>query len=146
MKRSGFKQKFRKPLKRSKLAMVRKDTVGKLKIRLWHLCREISFKRHGTDCYTCGSSPSGSGLHLGHFLPSSICSAALRFSLDNLRPQCFRCNIHLSGNWPAYEAHLKRDGIDVEELKRSNEKTKGLKYDILFYQRKIIEYESLLLK
>jgi hypothetical protein len=73
----------------------------------------------------------GSNAHTGHFIPSSICSAALRYDLSNLRPQCFACNIHRSGNWPAYEAHLRRDGIDVEELKRRNEETKGRKYDLL---------------
>jgi hypothetical protein len=68
----------------------------------------------------------------------------MRYSLDNLRPQCFVDNIHRSGNWPAYEAHLIADGIDVEELKRRNQQTKGLKYDILFYRDKIAEYENLL--
>jgi hypothetical protein len=68
----------------------------------------------------------------------------MRFSLDNLRPQCFACNIHRSGNWPAYERHLIADGIDVAELKRRNEQTKDMKADILWYQRKIAEYEQLL--
>lgn len=145
MKRTALLR--RTPLKRGtvRLKKVRKDTVGKLKIRLWQLCREIIFKQHGNTCYPCGALDLvGSNLHLGHFIPSSTCSAELRYSLDNLRPSCYRCNIHLSGNWVAYEAHLRRDGIDVEALKRRNEQTKGGKYDILFYQRKIEEYKQLL--
>lgn len=67
----------------------------------------------------------------------------MRFSLDNLRPQCYRCNIHLSGNWPSYEAHLLRDGVDVGELKRRNELTKGKQYDRLWYDRKITEYTAM---
>lgn len=131
--------------KRTKLAKVRKDTVGKLKIRLWQLCREISINRHGSNCYTCPAiNLVGSNRHLGHFISSSVCSAELRYSLDNLRPQCYRCNIHLSGNWISFETHLKRDGIDVEELKRRNEQTKGMKADVLYYQRKIEEYENLI--
>ncbi len=126
------------------LKRVRKDTVGKLKVKLWKLCREIIIKRHGTNCYTCPATDlTGSNLHIGHFISSSICSAEMRYSLDNLRPQCFVDNIHRSGNWPAYEAHLIRDGIDVEELKRRNEQTKGLRYDILFYKAKIEEYQAL---
>ena len=74
-----------------------------------------------------------------------MCSSELRFALDNLRPQCFACNIHRSGNWPAYEAHLKRDGIDVEALKRLNEATKGMKADRFWYEQKIAEYEKLLI-
>lgn len=69
---------------------------------------------------------------------------ALRYSLENLRPQCYGCNIHRSGNWPAYEAHLIRDGIDVEALKRRNQETKGLLYGRQWIIEKIAEYEQLL--
>jgi hypothetical protein len=127
-----------------RLAKVRKDTLGKLKLKLWGLCRAIIIGRYGSDCYTCPArNLTGSNRHVGHFISSSVCSAELRFALDNLRPQCYACNIHRSGNWPAYEAHLKRDGIDVEELKRRNEQTKGMKTDSLWYMAKIAEYEAL---
>jgi hypothetical protein len=81
---------------------------------------------------------------VGHFISSSVCSAELRYDLSNLRPQCYRCNIHLSGNWPSYELRLLRDGIDVEALKRRNQETKGRQYDRLFYEEKIAAYSSLL--
>lgn len=68
----------------------------------------------------------------------------MRYDLGNLRPQCYACNIHRSGNWISFEAHLIADGIDVAELKQRNERTKGQKYDVLFYQDKIAEYTSLL--
>ena len=68
----------------------------------------------------------------------------MRYDLDNLRPQCMRCNIHQSGNWVAYERHLKADGIDVEELKQRNEKTKGEMYRADWYQEKIEEYRNIL--
>lgn len=127
------------------LAKVRKDTIGKLKIKLWAVTRQIIIKRYGSDCYTCpATNLVGSNRHVGHFISSSVCSSELRYDLENLRPQCYACNIHRSGNWPEYERHLIRDGIDVEELKRRNEQTKGMKADILFYQAKIAEYECLL--
>ncbi len=122
-----------------------KSDLAKLKAKLWQLCREISIKRHGNECYCCGAEGLvGSNLHLGHFIPSSVCSADMRYDLDNLRPSCYRCNIHLSGNWPAYEAHLVADGIDVEALKRRNQQTIGQKFDCLWYGSKIKEYEDLL--
>lgn len=68
----------------------------------------------------------------------------MRYCLDNLRVQCYRCNIHLSGNWPAYEQHLTADAIDPNELKRRNRETTGRKYDVLFYLSKIKEYEEIL--
>ena len=40
-----------------------------------------------------------------------------------------------------YEAHLIQDGVDVDALKRRNQETKGPKYERLWYQAKISEYE-----
>lgn len=140
MKRSYIKRKS--PLKKQAT-----DTVSKLKQHLWQLCRQIIIKRHGSDCYSCGARRlRGSNLHCGHFIPSSICSTELRYALENLRPQCYRCNIHCSGNWPAYEAHLIEDGINPDNLKQLNRQTTGLRYDILWYQAKIQEYEAILEK
>lgn len=138
MKRTALKR--RTPLKKKSTTSVRK-----LKDELWQLCREITFKKHGSTCYTCGAGElTGSNRHLGHFIPSSLCSAELRYDLDNLRPCCYRCNIHLSGNWPAYEAHLIRDGINVDELKSRNVITRGMQADSLWYQRKITAYTTIL--
>lgn len=133
--------------RRSKMRLKRSrtDTVGKLKKKLWNLCRELIIAKYGSDCYTCPArNLIGSNRHVGHFISSSVCSAALRYSLENLRPQCYACNIHRSGNWPAYEQHLIRDGIDVAALKQRNYDTKGLMYDRLWYQSKIEEYAKIL--
>lgn len=167
MKRTGFKKKTlaeiqsapRKPLKRSKLrskaltsekgTKTRKKTssLAKLKKQLWQLCREIQIKRYGSDCYTCTSKNlEGSSRHLGHFISSSICSTEMRYDLDNLRVQCYACNIHKSGNWLAYEKHLIADGIDVQELKDRNERTKGGMFRENWYEQKIAEYSLLLEK
>ena len=67
----------------------------------------------------------------------------MRYDLDNLRPQCYRDNIHKSGNWPAYKEHLIADGLDPDELEQRNRDTIGAKYDILWYEAKIQEYEVL---
>lgn len=157
MYNSTFKDKPRKPLKRtpfkrsvaSKTArtakLPKKPTTSKLKKQLWALLREIAFIKYGTNCYTCGAtSLVGSNRHLGHFITSSTCSVELRYSLDNLRPQCYRDNIHLSGAWMAFEAHLKADGIDVEALKQRNRDTIGKMYDRLWYEKKLIELSTLL--
>lgn len=132
-------------MKRTPLRKVSVTPVAKLKKKLWQLCREIIFIQHGSDCYTCTTiNLSGSNRHLGHFISSSVCSAELRYSLDNLRPQCYACNIFRSGNWLAFEDHLRRDGIDPEALKQRNRDTTGLKADSRFYEAYIAKYEVLL--
>lgn len=123
---------------------LKKKTSAQLKKALWELCKQLTRKNHGFTCYTCGQKTETP--HTGHFISSSVCSGELRYSLDNLRPQCYRCNIHLSGNWIAFEQRLKNEcGADwVEALKRRNQETKGRKYDEIWLQEKIEEYEAML--
>ncbi len=90
------------------------------------MCREITKKRYGNVCYTCGlQNLAKSNWQTGHFIASSICSVELRFSLDNLRPQCATCNIWKSGNWLAFENHLLQEkGVEfVATLKQKNART-----------------------
>lgn len=137
MKRGGF-LKRKTPLRKKS-----KTSAKKLKDELWKLCREITAKRFpNASCYTCGNGPlEGSNKHLGHYITSSVCSAEMRYDLDNLRFQCYACNIHKSGNWIAFQEHLARDGYDVDELIARNNKTKGMQADVLWYQRKIADYQ-----
>ena len=131
-----------KPKKRPTRA--KQPSVRLLKKKLWNECKRIIRARHGNTCYTCyAQGLEGSNWQTGHFLPSSICSVEMRYSLGNLRPQCMRCNIHLSGNWIEYEKHLKADGIDTDELKKENEETKNKQYDRLWYEDKIAEYQQI---
>lgn len=145
LKRSGFNSRHRATgLKRPRQASKKKKTTPtttQLKKKLWEQCKRLTRERHGNVCYTCYKQGlEGAGWQTGHFIASSVCSVELRYSLDNLRPQCYRCNINLSGNWLEFEKHLKQDGVDVEELKQRNERTKNLQYDSLWYQKKLDEY------
>lgn len=144
MKRTGFKRKKTKPLKRTKLRKKSRSEICLLKEELWQLCKMLTRKIFGYNCYTCGDYVEFP--HTGHFITDSICSTELSYDLRNLRPQCYRCNIHLSGNWVAYEDRMIKDnGIEyVKELKERNQKTKGLKYDELWFKAKIKEYQELL--
>ena len=131
-------------LKPSQMRKKAPPRPAKLKKDLWELCKQITRLRHGYNCYTCGQKCEAP--HTGHFISSSVCSVAMRYSLDNLRPQCYRCNIHLSGNWIAFENRLLSQfgELYVKALKRENEETKGRQYDRLWYEAKIIEYGALL--
>lgn len=98
------------------------------------------------NCYTCDSLlDEPQKAQTGHFIPSSICSTEVRYDLDNLRVQCYRCNINLSGNWPEYEKRLKKEkGEDFpERLKERNESTKGFSYRQGWYEMYIKNYQQI---
>ena len=144
MRKTPFKKKY-KPMKRTKLRKKSKTELAKLKEELWQLCRKIIKVMFPHICYTCGKKleDGAQDFHIGHFISSSICSAFMRYYLDNLRPQCSGCNVWKSGNWLEFEYHLKRDKGEnfVVELKKLNEQTKGKKYDIIWYKNRIEEYK-----
>ena len=128
----------------------KKTDLQKAKEILWNLCKKIIFEKHNKNgqvyCYTCGAGPlEGSNKQLGHFIPSSVCSTELKYSLENLKFQCFSCNIWKSGNWVAYEKHLIQDNGEnfIKELKARNEKTKGLMYRLDWYEVRIFYYQKI---
>lgn len=134
-------------MKRTPLRRKSKTPLAKAKNKLWELCKQLTRDVYGNTCYTCGKGGlEGSNWHTGHFITDSICSAELSYDLRNLRPQCYHCNINLSGNWLAYEQRMRDEcGQEfIDELKTRNQATKGLKYDILWYQEKIKQYQELL--
>lgn len=124
----------------------KKGEITKLKEKLWQLCRTIQFAKYGRVCYTCGKTIEQSrACHLGHFIPSALCSPPLRYDLGNLRPQCYNCNINLSGNWPAYEEELMREmgPTHTKDLKRRNKETGEIIYGKEWYEEKIAEYQKI---
>ena len=69
---------------------------------------------HG-KCCTCGKIYPIGKLQAGHFMPGRI--DALLFDEDQVHAQCYRCNVLLSGVWPAYyrfiEERYGRETIDA---------------------------------
>lgn len=125
----------------------KKSEATKQKEKLWELCKQLTRRRYGNMCYTCGQRDLvGQNWHTGHFITDSTCSTELSYDLDNLRPQCYRCNINLSGNWIAFEARMISEmGQEfVDALKQRNRDTIGLKYGSFWIEKKIEEYRALL--
>lgn len=154
MKRTQFKRptlaqvKAKQALKRQKTPLKRKQKpkvipISKLKKQLWDECRRITRKRFNCDgeyyCFTCGNLVAVP--HTGHIIASSLSSAEMRYSLDNLRLQCYMCNIYKSGNWVGFYEVLGKDYID-DLIKRNNE-SKGKSYHTDWYLNKIEEYKKL---
>lgn len=110
MKRTGFKKKLTKPLKRTKLAKKGKSDIRKIQDLLWQECRRITLTRYEKNgkhyCFTCDKEVSGSNRQLGHFIANSVGGALLRYNLDNLRIQCYYDNINLGGNGAVFYRKL----------------------------------------
>lgn len=95
-------------------------TPGKAKKKLWEVFSKYIRTRDNYTCVTCGKKGEGSGIHAGHYITKSVGGLSLYFHEQNVHAQCYRCNIHLSGNWTAYERFIiQRYGEEVDkELKR----------------------------
>ena len=112
-------------------------------------CNAYIRKRdEGEDCISCkgkvnfNSYVGGSGVNAGHY-KSRGGHASLRFEGLNIHVQCFRCNVHLSGNIGPYRENLiDKIGLDkVEWLEGPHEPKKytcaELKEIELLYKQKL---------
>jgi hypothetical protein len=123
----------------------KKTPLQKAKEKLWELCKEVVRKRDGNICTSCGAiGLVGSNWHTGHFIPSSICGAYLRYYIRNLHSQCYNCNIHLGGNGVFFNKEIvsKYGQKFVDKLIEDRNTMSCMKADLLFYQSKIEEYEQ----
>lgn len=97
-------------MKRTPIRGKSKSETRKIQDLLWQECRRIIKNRYAMDgkmfCFTCGKEMSGSNSQTGHFIPNRVGGALLRYNLDNLRPQCYYCNINLGGNGSVFYKNL----------------------------------------
>ncbi len=85
-------------MKKTPLRKKGKSDISILQRKIWKLCKEITRKKYGNTCYTCGQKGLiGSNWHTGHMWPKASLGALLKYDLRILRPQCFNCNINLGG-------------------------------------------------
>jgi hypothetical protein len=85
-----------------------KSETRKIQDLLWQECRRITKSRYPAPhiCFTCRKPIEGSGCQLGHFIPNSVGGASLRYNLDNLRLQCYYCNINCGGQGAIFYRNL----------------------------------------
>lgn len=139
--KSGFKQKPRKPLKRSKLRKHSKQKISVLKRHLWEVFSKFIRQRDNNTCFICGRKGSGgSSIQAGHFIPKSVGGLALYFNEDNVHACCYNCNINLGGN--LYEYGIKLGPEKVFYLKALQHQFTEISADE--YQNKINHYTNLL--
>lgn len=127
-------------MKKTALRKTSKAPISKLKAKLWKVFSEYIRKRDKGICFTCGRKCEGSGYHAGHFIPKSVGGVVLYFHPDNVRGQCFFCNINLGGNQWEYGQRLGPE--KVKELYAL--KAQINKWDAARYEYEIEWYKNLL--
>lgn len=109
MKRSGFKNKIGKPLKRSRLKKKSKMKISLLQRKIWELCKQIIRLRYAPNCYTCPAMGLiGSNCHTGHLQAKASLGAFLKYDLRVLRIQCYICNIFYGGAGSIFIENMRR--------------------------------------
>lgn len=72
----------------------------------WRNFSKYIREKYGPLCYTCGARPNV--LQAGHFV-QGFGHQNTFFEEKNVRPQCFRCNINLSGNGAEFARRLQEE-------------------------------------
>jgi hypothetical protein len=143
MKRTGFKQKARKPMKRSKLKKVSKMPISLLQRKIWELCKQITRAKHGNKCYTCPKSGLvGSDWHTGHMWAKASLPACLKYDLRVLRPQCYNCNINKGGMGADFYKRMLSE-IGQEEMDKLQVERQKLVNAYDHYIKLLAEYKTL---
>jgi len=103
----------------------KQKTLSKLKKDLWkvfalYIKLKYSIDNEYTKCFTCDAplKIGTSNCQAGHYYTKKG-YPALYFNENNVRPQCYHCNINLSGNTVIFGERLENEiGTDqMEHLK-----------------------------
>lgn len=80
-------------------------------------------RRDNGICVTCGIQRPIKQMQAGHYY--SRVHYGTRYNEMNTHCQCYRCNIHLKGNAPAYAEFMYNHytGVELAELKRCSQQT-----------------------
>lgn len=119
-------------------------TITYWRDKLWTAFKIFIKERDADVCVTCGQHITGGDKQAGHFLTGASCPPTLYFHPKNVHPQCYRCNINLSGNWPEYYKFMEiRYGIEtINELRTQKDLLKGERWSIERYKEELKKYEN----
>lgn len=123
--------------------MTKPKTIRQLKKELWKWFSLFIRQRDGYKCVTCGKYAEGSGMHAGHYITKAAGGLALYFHENNVHAQCFRCNIHLSGNWSKYRDFILEKYGEAVDKELMRLRYVVLKWTTKDYEEKINHYKSL---
>lgn len=123
--------------------MKKRNPTKTLKNKIWKLCKELTRKKYGSVCFTCGRTGlRGADWQTGHFIPSGSCGLYLRYDLRNLRPQCARDNLFLGGHGAIfYKRMVETEGQEYVDKLFQDKNIIVKEKD--FLPKKLLELESL---
>jgi len=124
---------------------MKKVTLSKIKKKYWEKLsrkvKEIHSNGEGNCiCFTCGSplKIGTSNCQAGHCYPQGA-YPALRWNLDNIRPQCFNCNVIHHGRIHEFKEKLIEE-IGEERVNWLHEhRHDQLKLSVKDYEQMIAE-------
>ncbi len=128
--------------------MKKKKGVAQLKKELWKVFALYIKRKHSHEegkcyCYTCGNTLEigTSNCQAGHWLTKKGYPYHY-FNENNVRPQCYHCNINLSGNSAVFEFNLRLElGSEiVNDIYETRHKLE--KRSVAWYEDKIMEYKA----
>lgn len=120
-------------------------TKGKLVKELDALYSRYIRNKYATDnmvmCVSCGRLDEVKSMQNGHYMSRQFYST--RWLDKNCHPQCYRCNVALKGNYPAYTKFMiSTYGVEVlDELIELSKKTPQFKINDI--QEMIEKYKCL---
>lgn len=124
---------------------MKKMTLSKIKQKYWEKI-SLKVKQSYADengnckCFTCGSDLKigTSNCQAGHCYPQGA-YPSLRWNLDNIRPQCYNCNVIHHGRIHEFKEKLIEE-IGVERVNElHNNRHNQLKLSVKDYERMINE-------
>lgn len=140
MKRTALKR-GTKQMKRTKLKKKSPAKISVLKRKLWAVFSAYVKKRDKGICFTCERQCDGKGYHAGHFISKAVGGVVLYFHPENVKGQCYHCNINLGGNQWEYGQRLGEEKVrELYALKNGPPQ----KWDVERYEFEINWYKQLL--
>lgn len=143
LKRSGtLKSKVVKKAPRKRLRRQSTQTLSAIQRTLWQAIRHLVREKYGTTCYTCGQTGlEKQNWQCGHMWPKAALGAFLKYDIRVLRPQCFRCNIHLGGNGAEFYKRVLAE-IGAEKMAQLEADRRIITKALPHYQFLLTQLES----
>jgi hypothetical protein len=123
------------------MAKRRPQTLAGLKRKAWKLLSEVirreaqakaqQFGNGFIPCYTCGELHEWNDIQAGHAIPGR--TGAVLFDEEVIRPQDYRCNVALRGNYQVFVPKL----IKEKALSVGQSNNAGIAME--WWDRKLIE-------